>query len=72
MPFNIAQITGIVVTSIFVLGTDMDVLYAMPVGVFMGAVAMFFAAAMAERQGRRYAASAGMVLRNSSSSRKLG
>ena len=43
MPRNLAQWTGMSVTSIIVLGTDMDVLYAMPLGIFAGALAVFFA-----------------------------
>ena len=42
MPKTIAQWTGIVVTTIVVLGCDMDVLYAVPLGIFAGAVATFF------------------------------
>jgi hypothetical protein len=42
MPKNIAQFTGIVVTAIIVFGTDMDVFYAMPLGIFAGALATFF------------------------------
>jgi hypothetical protein len=42
MPKNVAQWTGLAVTAIIVLGCDMDVLYAMPLGVFAGALATFF------------------------------
>ncbi len=41
---NVAQLTGIVVTSIVVFGTDMDTIYAMPLGIMAGALAMFFVA----------------------------
>jgi len=41
MPFNLAQWTGIAVTIIVVSGTDMDVVYAVPLGLFAGAVATF-------------------------------
>lgn len=41
---NVAQITGIVVTSIIVFGTDMDTVYALPLGIMAGALAMFFVA----------------------------
>ena len=44
MPKNIAQWTGIIVTSIVVLGCDMDVLYAVPLGILAGAMATFFMA----------------------------
>ena len=42
MPKSIAQLTGIIVCSIVVFGTDLDVTYAMPLGVFSGALAVFF------------------------------
>ena len=42
MPKNVAQWTGLAVTAIIVLGCDMDVLYAVPLGVFAGALATFF------------------------------
>ena len=48
MPFNLAQWTGIAVTIIVVSGTDMDVVYAVPLGLFAGALATFFTA-LAER-----------------------
>jgi hypothetical protein len=76
MRANVAQITGIGVTSIVTLGTDVDVLYAVPLGVFAGALAMFFVAAadarLATRKAPQEAPSAGMLLRDSSSSRKVG
>jgi len=42
MPKTLAQWTGLAVTAIVVLGCDMDVVYAMPLGVFAGALATFF------------------------------
>lgn len=42
MPKNYAQWVGMFVTAIIVLGTDMDVLYAMPLGIIAGALAVFF------------------------------
>ena len=42
MPKTLAQWTGIVVTSIVVFGCDLDVLYAVPLGIFAGALATFF------------------------------
>jgi hypothetical protein len=42
MPRTLAQWTGMAVTAIVVLGTDMDVLYAVPLGIFAGALATFF------------------------------
>jgi hypothetical protein len=44
MQLNLAQWTGIAVTSIVVVGSDIDVLYAVPLGIFAGALATFFAA----------------------------
>lgn len=44
MPKNVAQFTGMIVTAIVVFGTDLDVYYAMPLGVFAGALATFFVA----------------------------
>lgn len=38
-----AQITGILVTAIVVLGSDTDVLLAVPLGILAGALATFFA-----------------------------
>jgi hypothetical protein len=42
MPKNIGQWTGMMVTTIIVLGCDMDVVYAMPLGIMAGALATFF------------------------------
>ncbi len=42
MPKSIGQWTGIVVTTIVVLGCDMDVLYAVPLGILAGAMSTFF------------------------------
>ncbi|HVP85148.1 MAG TPA: hypothetical protein VMS78_10525 [Rhizomicrobium sp.] len=42
MPRNYAQWVGIFVTAVVVLGTDMDVVYAMPLGIIAGALAVFF------------------------------
>ena len=44
MPRNVAQITGILVTAIVVFGTDLDVFYAMPLGIFAGALATYMVA----------------------------
>ena len=40
-PKNVAQLTGVLVTAIVAFGTDIEVYYAMPFGVFAGALAMF-------------------------------
>jgi hypothetical protein len=42
VPKSYAQWVGIFVTVIVVLGTDMDVIYAMPLGIAAGALAVFF------------------------------
>jgi hypothetical protein len=42
MPKSIAQLTGVVVCSIVVFGTDLDAAYAMPLGILAGALAIFF------------------------------
>jgi hypothetical protein len=42
MPKNVAQFTGIAVTAIVVFGTDLDVFYAMPLGIVAGALATLF------------------------------
>lgn len=41
-PKSAAQLTGMLVTAIVVFGTDVDVTYAVPLGVAAGALAMFF------------------------------
>jgi hypothetical protein len=40
----VAQLTGVLVTGIVAFGTDLDVYYAAPLGVFAGALAIFFVA----------------------------
>ena len=49
-PKSVAQLTGVLVTGIVAFGTDMDVYYAVPLGVFAGALAVFFVS-MSEAQG---------------------
>ena len=44
MPMSLAQWTGLSVTVIVVLGSDMDVIYAVPLGFLAGALATFFSA----------------------------
>jgi hypothetical protein len=44
MPKNVAQLTGMIVTAIIVFGSDLDVYYAMPLGLFAGALATLFVA----------------------------
>ena len=45
MPKTVAQVTGLLVTTIVVFGADMDVFYAVPLGIMSGALATFFVAA---------------------------
>lgn len=61
MQQTVAQFMGVFVTAMVVLGTDLDVLYAVPLGIFAGALTTFFASlalpaegAKAERQPRRW------------------
>ena len=42
IPRSVAQLTGVMVTGIVAFGTDIEVYYAVPLGVFAGALAMFF------------------------------
>jgi hypothetical protein len=44
MPKNVAQFTGMAVTTIIMMGSDIDVFYAMPLGIFAGALATLFVA----------------------------
>ena len=44
MRLNLAQWTGLCVTTIVVAGSDMDVLYAVPMGVIAGALATLLSA----------------------------
>ena len=44
MPKNVAQFTGVVVTAIIVMGTDMDVFFALPLGIMAGTLATLFVA----------------------------
>ena len=42
VPRSVAQLAGMLVTGIVAFGTDLDVYYAVPLGVFAGALAIFF------------------------------
>jgi hypothetical protein len=44
MRLNLAQWTGLSVTAIVVAGSDIDMLYAVPLGMLAGALATFFSA----------------------------
>jgi len=53
LPKSMAQLTGVVVCSIVVFGTDLDVTYAVPLGVLTGAMAIFFVAVAEGREQAR-------------------
>jgi hypothetical protein len=56
MRLNLAQWTGIAVTTIVITGSDVDVVYAVPLGFFAGALATFISAlghSVLERPMRR-------------------
>ena len=53
MGCKIAQITGVIVTSVVVLGSDFDVLLALPLGLFAGARAALLARIVKPRPARR-------------------
>jgi hypothetical protein len=42
MPGSVAKLTGVLVTAIVTFGTDLELTYAMILGVFAGALATFF------------------------------
>jgi hypothetical protein len=50
MPRTVAQFTGMLVTSIVVFGTDVDVFTAIPLGILAGALATFFVALSDEKR----------------------
>jgi len=56
VPRSVAQLTGMIVTGIVAFGTDLDLTYALPLGVASGALAIFFVALAEARQDyrRRY------------------
>jgi hypothetical protein len=53
MPRSVAQVAGLIVTTIVVLGCDMDVVYAVPLGIMAGGLATFFVALSDNRQKAR-------------------
>ena len=56
MPKSVAQLTGVIVCSIVVFGTDLDVAYAMPLGILSGALAVFFVSVAEGRETARLSA----------------
>jgi hypothetical protein len=55
LPKSVAQLTGVLVTAIVAFGTDMDVYYAVPLGVFAGALAIFFVSISEAQQAAKTA-----------------
>ena len=53
LPKSVAQLTGVLVTAIVAFGTDLDVYYAMPLGIFAGALAVFFVSVSEGQVGLR-------------------
>ena len=53
MPKSVAQLTGVIVCGIVVFGTDLDVAYAIPLGILTGALAVFFVAVSEGQQRLR-------------------
>ena len=62
MPKTIAQWTALAVTTIIVFGRDLDVVYALPMGMLAGSLAMLFA--MLDDQRRKAAVLARIASRN--------
>ena len=52
MPKNVAQFTGMVVTTIIVMGSDIDVFYALPLGIFAMAISTAVFPSLAEHGAR--------------------
>jgi len=50
MPKSVAQLTGVIVTGIVTFGTDLDATWSVPLGVFAGALALFFVSLSEARQ----------------------
>jgi hypothetical protein len=53
MPRSVAQLTGMLVTGIVAFGTDLDAVYSVPLGIFAGALAMFFVSMSEARENFR-------------------
>ncbi|MBN9588203.1 MAG: hypothetical protein BGN85_00925 [Alphaproteobacteria bacterium 64-11] len=53
MPKSVAQLTGMLVTAIVTFGTDIDVTWSVPFGVFAGALAMFLVSLSEAGEGYR-------------------
>jgi hypothetical protein len=53
MPKSVAQLTGMLVTAIVAFGTDLDAIWSVPLGVFAGALALFFVSMSEARENFR-------------------
>jgi hypothetical protein len=53
MPKSVAQLTGVLVTGIVTFGTDLDTAWSVPLGVFAGALAIFFVSLSEARDNYR-------------------
>ncbi len=51
MPRNVGQFTGMIVTTIIAFGTDLDVYYAVPLGIFAASLSLLLVG-LAERSDR--------------------
>jgi hypothetical protein len=58
MPRSVAQLTGMLVTAIVAFGTDLDGVYSVPLGIFAGAMALFFVSMSEARENFRRMAAA--------------
>ena len=50
MPKSVAQLTGVLVTAIVIFGTDIDITWSVPLGMFAGALAVFFVSLSESRE----------------------
>jgi hypothetical protein len=53
MPKSVAQLTGMLVTGIVAFGTDLDITWSIPLGIFAGALAIFFVSLSEARDAAR-------------------
>jgi hypothetical protein len=53
MPKSVAQLTGVLVTGIVAFGTDLDTAWSVPLGVFAGALALFFVSLAEAAESRK-------------------
>ena len=55
MPRTVAQLTGVLVTAVVTFGTDLDAAWSVPLGVFAGALALFFVSLSDATENRKMA-----------------